>query len=111
MADGAVIANAYLNLIPSMKGSQGIIAKEVAKDIGGAEAVAETVGAKSGSKFSTALLSRAKGLVTTAAVTGVATGLYKIGETFDDLEPLTVSLTSPSASGRTCRFPSTRSVR
>ncbi len=86
MADGAVIANAYLNLIPSMKGSQGIIAKEVAKDIGGAEAVAETVGAKSGSKFSTALLSRAKGLVTTAAVTGVATGLYKIGETFDDLE-------------------------
>ena len=62
MADGQVIARAYVEIIPSMQGSQ----RQIASDLGATlEPATEEAGEKSGKTFGTSL---AKGLKATAAV-------------------------------------------
>ena len=62
MADGQVIARAYVEIIPSMQGSQ----RQIASDLGATlEPATKEAGEKSGKTFGTSL---AKGLKATAAV-------------------------------------------
>ena len=62
MADGQVIARAYVEIIPSMQGSQRTIASDLGAVV---EPASKEAGEKSGKSFGESL---AKGLKTTAAV-------------------------------------------
>ena len=89
MAEKTSIADAYLAIIPSMEGSQGAITKELTGMLGGAGGAAEQAGTVAGASLGDGLLSKAKAVLAPAAVgaaiVGVGTGLYKIGEVFDDV--------------------------
>lgn len=89
MAEKTSIADAYLAIIPSMEGSQGAITKELTGMLGGAGGAAEQAGTVAGASLGAGLLSKAKAVLAPAAVgaaiVGVGTGLYKIGEVFDDV--------------------------
>lgn len=89
MSEKTSIADAYLAIIPSMDGSQGAITKELTGMLGGAGGAAEQAGTVAGASLGAGLLSKAKAVLAPAAVgaaiVGVGTGLYKIGEVFDDV--------------------------
>ncbi|HNX51233.1 MAG TPA: hypothetical protein PKL08_13780, partial [Thermoanaerobaculaceae bacterium] len=89
MAGEASIASAYLSIIPSMAGSQGIIASEMTQALTGAGSAADKAGSAAGASLGQSLLTSAKSVLAPAAVgaavVGVGTGLYQIGATFDDV--------------------------
>ena len=89
MAGEASIASAYLSIIPSMAGSQGIIASEMTAALSGAGSAADKAGTAAGASLGQSLLTKAKSVLAPAAVgaavAGVGTGLYQIGATFDDV--------------------------
>ena len=89
MAGEASIASAYLSIIPSMAGAQGTIAAEMTAALSGAGSAADKAGSAAGASLGQSLLTKAKSVLApaavAAAVAGVGTGLYKIGETFDDV--------------------------
>ncbi|MEE6280143.1 phage tail tape measure protein [Georgenia sp. MJ170] len=76
----ATLARAYIQLIPTTKGAQEQITKELLPE---ADAAADKVGESSGKKFGASL---AKGAaVGAAAVVGVGTALFKVGESVDSM--------------------------
>ena len=91
MADGQVIARAYVEIIPSMQGSQRTIASDLGAVV---EPASKEAGEKSGKSFGESL---AKGLKTTAAViTGAmaaaTAGAVAAGKAFMDSAKQTASM-------------------
>ncbi|MCJ1687788.1 phage tail tape measure protein [Rathayibacter sp. VKM Ac-2927] len=82
MADTVELATAYLALVPSMAGAQGVIAQAITKEAGIA---GDAGGKEAGGRFGGAL----KGALPIAAIGatlgGAFTGFYKAGAVFDDV--------------------------
>lgn len=83
MADAVELATAYVSLVPSMRGAEGAITKEL---VPGAESAAESAGKAAGGRFSGVM---GKALIGGAALgAGVVAGfkgLYEVGGIFDDV--------------------------
>lgn len=83
MSEAVELATAYIALVPSMAGAQGVITKQL---VPAAEQAGDEAGEKAGGRFG-------KGLTAGMAAAGIAAGaalavkgLYSIGETFDDVQ-------------------------
>ena len=79
---GVDIAQAYVHLIPSMEGAQGTIADVLTP---GANKAGEQAGKSAGGKFSGSFKKGLVALGAVAAVTGAFAGMWKIGDTFDQM--------------------------
>jgi TP901 family phage tail tape measure protein len=89
MSEKTSIADAYLSIIPSLDGAQQEITSGITSLLTGTSGAATEVGTAAGAAMGTGLLAKVKSVLAPAAVlaavTGVGTGLYSIGETFDDV--------------------------
>jgi len=84
-ADAIELATAYVQVVPSLAGSQGKLAEEL---IGEASTAGDKAGQATGGKFQQAMAKVPWGKIAAgagAAVVGGFVGLYKIGETFDEV--------------------------
>lgn len=79
-ADAIELAAAYVSLVPSMQGAQGLIAKQL---IPGAESAGDAAGKAAGGKFSGGMAKFLGGAALTAGVVGAFKGLYEVGTVFD----------------------------
>lgn len=86
MAENYNLANAYLTVIPSMQGSRTELTKSLVKEVTPA---ADKAGSEGGKSLGAGLLAQTKKVLAPAAVgaalVGVGTGLYKIGEQFTNM--------------------------
>lgn len=82
MADGIQLASAYFQLIPSMKGSEADIAKQL---IPAAEKGGDQAGSKAGERFGSSMKSKLGAAALVTGVVGSFKGLYEVGAVFDDV--------------------------
>lgn len=82
MSDGIQLAAAYFQLIPSMKGAETDITKEL---IPAAEKAGDQAGDKAGGRFGSSLKAKLGGAALVAGVVGAFKGLYEVGAVFDDV--------------------------
>lgn len=85
MSDAIELATAYVQVVPSLKGSQGNLAEEL---VGQASSAGDKAGQATGGKFSQAMSKVPWGKVAAGAGAAVVAGfgvLYGIGSTFDDV--------------------------
>ena len=82
MSGPTELATAYISLVPSMRGTQGEIAKQMIPD---AEAAGDQAGERTGSRFAGKLKGILAGAAIGAAIVGSFAGLYKVGGVFDDV--------------------------
>jgi phage-related protein len=79
----AKLTTAYVELIPSMQGSESIIAQALVPSASAAgDAAGQAAGGRFGGKFTAAL---AGGAVVVGGLVAAATGLYQVGAIFDDV--------------------------
>lgn len=92
MAEGMVeVARATVSIIPNMKGSKGIIAKETTEAMSGATGAAAAAGGKTGKGFAMGLGGALKKLLPAIGFIEVAKYLYDLGETFENVEQIIVT--------------------
>ena len=80
--NGVDIAQAYVHLLPSMEGSEKSITEEL---VGAGDAAGDKAGKRSGKRFAGSAKKYLAGGAAVAGITAAFSGLYKVGDTFDDL--------------------------
>ena len=82
MADALELATAYVSLVPSMKGAESAITKEL---MPGASAAADVAGKAAGGKFSGSMTKVLAGGAVVGGIVAGFKGLYEVGSVFDDV--------------------------